>query len=717
MGCSAGSPFVDMRSEQEIFDDLAKLCASPGYAHALASISYKDNFIGYLDEIAADDLLKKYSWDRLIRTELMTLVGLLLKADIDYALPNPDVHQLYIDDTYRLLEELHRSMSSPLYDSLTPEKIEGKAYDALTEGQVLREPIFYSGESAYSFQFRDLAVRKYRDDNAWLKQQKGFSIDDAREVALAFTRLQNEKVAGTLRSLKELDPREWSLLPGFSITAIEIATHAAKSKDLVEQVLGAFCVPLGERNQGFQSLHDFNVATATPLLRKDEGTFILFEQYSLVQALYDAPFYWMGADRSYVNTAMKHRGEFTEQFARERLERVFGPERVFPNVEIHKKKGRRVTDIDVLVIFSNRAIVLQAKSKRLTLEARRGNDGQIRDDFKKGVQDAYDQGYKAAKCLCDSKYRLLDQAGNAVSVPSTLKEVYIVCVVSDFYPALSFQALHFLKHEETTVIKPPIVTDVFALDAMTEMLETPLHFVSYINKRTGYSHKLFVPDELTALSFHLKQNLWLENEYDVVQLSDDISCNLDAAMTVRREGLPGKRTPDGILTKFQGTTLERILKEIESQPNGPAVDFAFVALTFSEETFLTLSDGIDRISQLAKDDGRGHDFSIASKPVSTGVTIHCNDDSAETAYGNLRSHCENRKYMQRADKWFGLCIKPDDKSVRFGLELDYKWAEDPAMSQRTKSIRRRIVAAKGKVGRNDPCPCGSGRKYKKCCLE
>ena len=22
-----------------------------------------------------------------------------------------------------------------------------------------------------------------------------------------------------------------------------------------------------------------------------------------------------------------------------------------------------------------------------------------------------------------------------------------------------------------------------------------------------------------------------------------------------------------------------------------------------------------------------------------------------------------------------------------------------------------------KVGRNDPCPCGSGKKYKKCCLK
>ncbi|MDA3895171.1 MAG: SEC-C metal-binding domain-containing protein [Desulfobacteraceae bacterium] len=26
-----------------------------------------------------------------------------------------------------------------------------------------------------------------------------------------------------------------------------------------------------------------------------------------------------------------------------------------------------------------------------------------------------------------------------------------------------------------------------------------------------------------------------------------------------------------------------------------------------------------------------------------------------------------------------------------------------------------MVQDKSKVGRNDPCPCGSGKKYKKCC--
>ena len=31
-----------------------------------------------------------------------------------------------------------------------------------------------------------------------------------------------------------------------------------------------------------------------------------------------------------------------------------------------------------------------------------------------------------------------------------------------------------------------------------------------------------------------------------------------------------------------------------------------------------------------------------------------------------------------------------------------------------KSIIRKPAVSK-KVGRNDPCPCGSGKKYKKCC--
>lgn len=33
----------------------------------------------------------------------------------------------------------------------------------------------------------------------------------------------------------------------------------------------------------------------------------------------------------------------------------------------------------------------------------------------------------------------------------------------------------------------------------------------------------------------------------------------------------------------------------------------------------------------------------------------------------------------------------------------------------TKQFRQSRMAVSNKVGRNDPCPCGSGKKYKKCC--
>jgi preprotein translocase subunit SecA len=33
------------------------------------------------------------------------------------------------------------------------------------------------------------------------------------------------------------------------------------------------------------------------------------------------------------------------------------------------------------------------------------------------------------------------------------------------------------------------------------------------------------------------------------------------------------------------------------------------------------------------------------------------------------------------------------------------------------TVKRQPVVKKDKIGRNDPCPCGSGKKYKNCCLD
>ena len=641
----------------------------------------------------------------------MTLVGLMVKRPIDFTLPDPATIQGYIYETQRLMKELHSSMSSALFGQLTPEKVKDANFDPFAYGSALREPFFYSGEAAYAFQLRDLALPKYAADSAWLKQHKGFSIDEAHRVARSFTELQDRNLTDLPATLRQKPPSERSVLEGFSVTPDEIVHASGVDVGAVKRVLSAFALQGSDRNGAFLSLHDFNACTATPLIERESGALILFSHHSLMQSLYESPFYWMIDDPQYKETAGINRGRFAEEFVRVRLAHVFGEKRVFQGVKILKSKGKERPEIDVLAFFGNRAIVVQAKSKKLTLEARTGNDGQIRSDFQEAVQKAYDQGRESSLALLNPTFQFRDSTGQFLKIPA-LKEIFIITTLSEAYPALAFQARQFLRYESTDVVRPPVVTDIFAIDAMTEMLNSPLWFVDYLRRRSGYSDKLHVPDELTALSFHLKRSLWLEEQYDFVHLTDDISCDLDAAMTVRREGIPGKRTPDGILTKLAGLTIEKILREIEAKPAPETLNFAFAILSCDEETTKKLSEAIDEASDRFEHDGMGHNFimSLRSTPA-TGVIVHCNRDAVEEAWRSLQSHCERRKYIHRADKWYGICISPESKKLRFGIGLELPWKRDATMERHTEGLRNEELP---KAGRNDPCPCGSGKKYKKC---
>ena len=177
---------------------------------------------------------------------------------------------------------------------------------------------------------------------------------------------------------------------------------------------------------------------------------------AFTEALYDTPFYWMSADKAYRDAAMINRGRFTEEFAAERLEQVFGAGRVYRNVDIRESKSTKLGEIDVLVLFADRAIVVQAKSKKLTLAARKGNDLQLKGDFRSAVQDSYDQASACSGHLLSKSLTFTDATGNQVHIPKSIKQIYPVCVVSDHYPALSFQARQFLQYGVTEVVQPPL---------------------------------------------------------------------------------------------------------------------------------------------------------------------------------------------------------------------------------------------------------------------
>lgn len=168
----------------------------------------------------------------------------------------------------------------------------------------------------------------------------------------------------------------------------------------------------------------------------------------------------------------------------------------------------------------------------------------------------------------------------------------------------------------------------------------------------------------------------------------------------------------------------RIIERIESKSDPGAVGIGLELLKLDSESAAFLSQGIDKIVAQAKD-GKEHDLTVATK-IPSGITIHCNSLSDELAAPKLKQHCEIRKYSQKAQTWFGLTLTPDDAEPRFGLMLDYSWKQDDEMDKLVEALPKAISIAdmaskfqqvrSEKVGRNAPCPCGSGLKYKKCCL-
>jgi hypothetical protein len=427
----------------------------------------------------------------------------------------------------------------------------------------------------------------------------------------------------------------------------------------------------------------------------------------------------MYKDGLYRDVAQENRGRFLEDFAEECPLRVFNRRYVYKNVLI-KSKNAVVGEIDALVIFGDRAIVLQAKTKRMSLEARRGNDGVIRDDFRKSVQRAYDQGQDCAKKLLSGKYTYWSADGRQVEIEA-ISKAYLLCALSDHYPSLSFQALQFLQRPAASgPISRPFVLDVFTLDVMTEMLSSPLYLLSYIDRRAGYDDRVAAGHELTILSFHIKQNLWLSNELDRLMLGDDISADLDLAMTVRRDGLAGKATPDGILTHPKGTPYQDLISDIDHDPRPELLDLGMMLLKMGGFAVDQLNQGITRMLAEARRDHQLHNCTMGAGD--SGITVHTSHLPLVEAKARLCEHVELRKYKMRAPVWFGIGMDPESGKIMFGYNATGHWVENPVLEERSKVLAPVNVTArfeKGqlirrKIGRNDACPCGSGKKFKKC---
>jgi SEC-C motif len=711
------------RSEGEVFDNLERLCTTDGFVHALGYLAITNNTFRYATQVTAKAFEHQHEPGHLIRSELDLLFGLLTKRQLNFTCPDPAKMQLLLDEAKNLLSELHQSMIEPGVHALGAHLANpNPEHDVLSSGVFLREAMFYGGESAQDFQYLDLSCLKFGNDKDWLERHKGFGPAVALEIATAIVDIQNSRLSSIHSDFQKIHPDDWDFLNPLSFTSEEVVARTNVDTNRVDRFLEEYSIEsTASTNSAYTAPSEFNEVTARPILRRSSGRFVLFSHYGLAEALYTTPYFWMVKDKNYGATLSDNRGKYVEDFSAACLRRVFGRDSVHERVLLVKANGDRIGEIDVLVIYANRAIVVQAKSKGLTQNSKRGFDDAIKDDFQKSVQDAYNQAFRCAELLNCDDIKLVSATLSKHDELPRFNEIYLFCVVSENYPALAHQSRQFLVPSPHPIIKFPFVIDVFFLDVMCEILRSPLYFLSYTNRRVHYADRLLAGHELTILAFHLKANLWLDEDTSMLHLSDDIGVDLDIAMMARRRGIPGASVPAGILTRLANTTIARIIQDITSRSEPPLLDLGLELLKLSEPTLKLLSSSIDQAIVRSRKDRNLHDVTIATSHA--GLSVHVTDRPDEEAKSKLLVHCELRKYRMRAGDWYGLCISATSGLPRFATKLDSAWVYNAELALHSKRLSVEAPLGGGivranriKVGRNDRCPCRSGKKYKRCCL-
>lgn len=716
--------FTSDRTEKNVFEELEVLCKQKGYAHALAELCLRDASIKFTGTFSTSDIEDKFDFRTLIRSEINCLIGLFIKGEMDLTQPSQEDIHSWVKKTEELLHELHMSVAAPLFESGAlnsrgPAEIYQQSRPS--KGSILREGILYGCESAYYFQYREMLYGKFAKDSEWFKTNKGYDLSELHDTLNTISSIRNRKASEYLKNRNENESTLHSFLPELIIKPSEISLESGVQKDKVRNILDSFTLnnQNDSSNSAYNSIDDFNISNAYPFICLGDDNYLLFLNDTLYEACYETPFFWLHDDKPYRPTAMTNRGEFTEQYSTQCFTKVFGRENVYQNINIYDSKDI-VGEIDTLILYAGRAIIVQAKSKKLTINARKGNDTALADDFKKAIQNAYDQGYSCGQLLKSNKFKLRKEDGSDINLNSPLNEIFIFCVVSEHYPALEFQAREFLNIKKDDIIKFPFVTGIFTLDIICELLNSPLYFLSYISQRSAYNLQIVSSSETAVLGYHLSHNLWIdENEKDsVIVIDNKFAACIDVSMYSRRLNLPGEKTPKGILTKYNNTFYERVIDTLNQINETNAYNLGLFLLMVNEDYAEKLNVHASQSINKTITDGNHHDMTLLNDEF--GLIIHSNMNDTKEALTYLRAHCSASKYRAQRDLFYGLFLSCQKNVPSALVILNEPWhysIEGENTSQEFFKKKNQPHCVSAKISRNAPCPCNSGKKYKKCCLK
>ena len=390
----------------DIFEDLRAIAQSDGALHEISSLIYRDHFVTVdtCNGRVVDDPEYRWSTSKLNANEILLLLGLMVQSLSERTFAVQPIGEGFAGDADSLLNEFHDRVMVDAMSNFDPTTQRIVEQDN-SIGLFAREAIYYGAAGFYVHQFLKFSRKRYEKDTEWLLQNVSLSIGPILDIALFILDRINAQMTevGYLRE------------NGYHFTKADLTQSLLISKEDVRRKFGdksdafftKFVSPITEANKEFTNPFSVNAVALTPIIEMDNHLYVPL-QYRFCESIYENPFFWMIGDREYANLHAEHRGKFVEDTAAEILCTIFGTENVHKNVIVERSAREHGGEIDVLVSFGEFVVVVQAKSKRITLKARAGDTDSLKTDFEGAIQNPYKQALECidlikagAKCITE----------------------------------------------------------------------------------------------------------------------------------------------------------------------------------------------------------------------------------------------------------------------------------------------------------------------------
>lgn len=393
------------------------------------------------------------------------------------------------------------------------------------------------------------------------------------------------------------------------------------------------------------------------------------------------------------------RGEWLESKSYQYLLKIFDENYIFKNPYYYV--DGELCEGDILIDYHNTILIFECKSQHMKVASKIGSILRFRKDVKRILEESYTQSDRLRKnvsgTLVKDDFSIYKSDGETIvhKIPKGSPDKIIMINISlDNLRGLGTMLNKF--HEEGVYKQGVDIVNynIHDFEFITDFLSKPYKFIDYTIKRIERVKKYYVSDELDYLGWY--HDTLLNQEFEMEYSSIYMAENYIPYFEKYIHNIEDKMK---LYIDQRWVNLLDKISDIE-YPNKTLLELCL--LNIKEEGINNLLEQLETLK---------NDKSIMSGEKVKTVTVIPTDDfdpnmvitficqsktlKKETLFNMVLSKVRNRFKLSKKKHWFIIAFYSQSMDVRTVIH---------------ESSNVYI-----KVGRNDPCPCGSGLKYKKCC--